>query len=211
MDIVLILKHAIIGFIMAFLGLLSPGLLTSTTLNTAIDRGAKEAGKFALGAVFPIFIQAHIALLGAEYFKKHPELIRKFSGIAVFVFLFLALLFLYQYMHRNRLVIERSKFNIRQSFLYGFFVSLINPLAIPFYFTYTTLLEFKGIVILKEPYITIFVLSAMMGAFVILSIYARHASLFLSKIQFVARNFKLILAMIMIVLAISSFIASQSI
>ncbi len=211
MEIILILKHAIIGFLMAFLGLMSPGLLTTTTLNTAMERGTKETEKFAIGAVIPIFFQAHIALLGAEYFKKHPELIRKFSGIAVFVFLFLALLFLYQYMHRNRVVIERSKFNIRNTFLYGIFISLINPLAIPFYFTYTTLLEFKGFVIIKEPYITVFVLSAMFGAFAILTIYARHALFFLNKIQFITKNFKLLLSVIMFILAISAYFAYNSV
>ncbi len=211
MELILILKHAIIGFIMAFLGLLSPGLLTSTTLNTAIDRGSKEAVKFALGAVIPIFIQAHIALLGAEYFKNHPEIIKKFSGIAVYVFLGLAVFFLYQFFTRHQTAIGMTKFNIRNSFLYGLFISLINPLAIPFYFTYTSLLELKGIIILHEPYITVFVISAMLGAFTILYFYAKHAHLILGKIQLIARNFKLVLALIMFILAISAFFTKKNI
>jgi threonine/homoserine/homoserine lactone efflux protein len=206
-----ILKHAIIGFIMAFLGLLSPGFLTLTTLNTAINRGSKETVKFAFGAVIPIFIQAHLALLGAEYLKNHPWLLQQFSGAASVIFFLMALLFFHQFTKRHKPVIKRNKINIRNSFFYGLIVSLINPLAIPFYFTYTGLLEYKGILILKEPYISFFVLGAMFGAFIILYLYAKHALRILSKIQLLAKNFKLILAIIMFLLSISSFMAYKSI
>jgi len=209
MEILIVIKHAIIGFIMAFLGLLSPGLLTTTTLNTAVDRGDKEAVKFAFGAILPIFVQAHLALLGADYLKNHPQLIRNFSRVAVFVFLGLSILFFIQYLNRNSSSLKYSKLGIRNSFLFGFFVSLINPLAIPFYFTYSSILEFKGIIKLEEPYISIFVISAMIGAFLVLYIYAKHAVKVLSKIQLIAHHFKLILAIIMFVLSITSYLSSK--
>ncbi len=192
---------------MAFAGLMSPGLLTMTTLNTAIDRGYKNAYKFALGAVFPIVLQAHIALLGANYIKEHREIITGFSKIAVLVFFLLGFIFLKQYRQRKQ-VLTTPRFSIKSSFGYGVFVSLINPLAIPFYFTYTALLELKGLVILKQPFISAFVLGAVLGAFSILSIYAKHASKLLSKLQFVAKNFKLLLAIIMFILGIASLINS---
>ena len=202
-----LIKHAIIGFIMAFLGLLSPGFLTLTTLNTAIDRGSKETVKFAIGAALPIFIQAHLALLGAEYLKNHPEVIRSFSKIAIFVFLIAGLYFLKQYLSRHQPVIKKPLIDIRNSLVYGIIISLINPLAIPFYFTYSTLLEYQGILKLSEPYVSVFVLSAMLGVFTILRIYANHASKILGKIQILARNFKLVLSLTMFVLAMISFFA----
>jgi len=202
-DFTQILIHIAIGYLMAFIGLLSPGLLTMTTLNTAIERGSKNAVKFALGAVIPIFIQAHIALLGAEYLKNHPEVIRSFSKIAVFVFLALSLIFFKQYRQR-KLVLTTPRFKIGNSFLYGLFISAINPLAIPFYFTYSTLLEMQGILQLKQPYVSIFVVSAMLGAFSILYIYAKNAHKLLGRLQFVAKHFKLILALVMLFLALAS-------
>ncbi len=196
-----LIKHAIIGFIMAFLGLLSPGFLTLTTLNTSLDRGTKETIKFAIGATIPIFIQAHIALLGAEYFKTHPEIIKSFSRIAIFVFLFAGIFFLKQYFSKNTNLIKKPMIDIRNGFIYGLVMSFINPLAIPFYFTYSTILEYQGFLQLEEPYISIFVLSAMLGAYSILRIYANHASKILGKIQFIARNFKLVLSLTMFLLA----------
>jgi len=187
---------------MAFIGLLSPGLLTMTTLTVSVDRGQKEAILFTIGVVLPIIIQAHIALLGAEYLKDHPEIIKDFSKIAVFVFWTLAFVFYRQYRSRN--VVTKSRFNIRNSFLYGVFISTINPLAIPFYFTYSTLLEMQGILVLEQPLVSIFVSGAVLGAFAIMNIYARNAVMLFNKIQFLAKNFKLLMAIGMFLLGLVS-------
>lgn len=188
---------------MAFLGLMSPGLLTMTTLNTAIERGPKNGIKFALGAALPIVIQAHIALLGAHYIKEHPAILKDFSKIAIIVFLILAIVFFKQSRQR-KLVIKTPRLSIRNSFWYGVFISTINPLAIPFYFTYTTLLELQGYIEIKQPFISAFVLGAVFGAFTILAIYSKNAPKLLGKVQFVAKNFKLILAVIMLFLSVVS-------
>ena len=188
---------------MAFIGLMSPGLLTMTTLNVSIDRGVRKAVKFVTGAIIPIIFQAHIALLGAEYLKNNPQVIRNFSKIAIIVFLLLSYWFYHQYKQRH-LKIKSAHFDIENSFLYGMFVSAINPLAIPFYFTYSTLLEMQGILDLHEPYVSIFVFSAIAGAFTILYIFSHHAHKLLGRVQFVAKHFKLILAIVMFVLAMAS-------
>ncbi len=204
-EILKLIYHFVVGYLMAFIGLMSPGLLTLTTLNTAIDRGTKETVKFAIGAALPIIIQAHLALLGAQYLKKHPEILTNFSKIAVFVFLGLSVLFYKQYKKRS-LVIQPPKFHIKNSFLYGLFISSINPLAIPFYFTYSTLLEMQGWLSIREPYISFFVLGAVLGVISILSLYGKHAPALLSRLQFVVKHFKLILSISMFALSIISLL-----
>ncbi len=200
------LLHLFIGFLMAFLGLLTPGLLTMTTIDTSLDRGSKEAVKFSFGVVIPIIIQAHIALLGAEYLHEHPEVIKSFSKIAVFIFWGLSYIFWRQYNRRH--VVKKSGINIRNPYLYGLVISLINPMAIPFYFTYSSLLEMQGILKLDEPYVSVFVLGAIMGAFAILHTYAKHAHRFIHRIQFIAKNFNLILALVMFFLGLSALVNS---
>jgi len=204
-DLWYILYHFAIGFLMAFIGLMSPGMLTMSTLNAAIDRGTKSATKFAVGAVLPIIIQAHLALLGANYIKEHPQVITDFSKIAVFVFFILAIIFFKQY-RQPKIVIKTPRFSINSSFWYGFFISTINPLAIPFYFTYSTLLELQGLLSIKQPFISAFVTGAVLGAFSILKIYGKYALKLMSKLQFVSKNFKLILAMTMFILGLSSLL-----
>lgn len=201
-----ILQHVLIGFSMAFLGLLSPGLLTMTTLSTAAERGVKAGIYFAFGAIFPIIIQAHIALLGAEYLKIHPEIIKSFTDVAVFVFLILAIVFYYQYNNRNKS--SSTRLNIHNSFVFGVIISLINPMAIPFYFTYSTLLEMQDLLILKQPLVSFFVAGAILGAFLALSIYAANARKLFGRFQLFAKHFKLLLAILMFILSLLSLYKS---
>jgi len=150
-----------------------------------------------------IIIQAHLALLGANYIKEHPQILNDFSKIAVFVFFILAFVFFKQYRQR-KVIIKTPKFSINSSFWYGVFISTINPLAIPFYFTYSTLLELQGLLTIKQPFISAFVTGAVLGAFTIMYIYGKNAHILMSKLQFVGKNFKLILTLIMFILGLGS-------
>jgi len=201
------LLHIIVGYLMAFFGLMAPGLLTMTVVKTAVERGPREGRKFALGVIFPIIIQAHIALLGAHYLLQHEEILVALSQAAIVLFLVLAFLFFRQARRRyNDAAV--SRFNIRNSFYYGMFISAINPMAIPFYLTYSSLLEYKGIIRFEQPYISLFVLGAVMGAFSILAIYATYARQIIGKIAFLSRNFYYILSLVAAFLAMVSIVGN---
>jgi H+/Cl- antiporter ClcA len=64
----------------------------------------------------------------------------------------------------------------------------------------------QGILLLTQPFVSIFVIGAVLGAFSILMIYANQAEKLLSKFTFFAKKFKLLLAIVMLILAILSFI-----
>ncbi len=201
-------QHFIIGFLMAFLGLTAPGLLTLTALKTAVERGSREGIKFAFGVIFPIIIQAHLALLGAEYLINHPEILIKFSKIAVALFLVLAFFTFKQARKKRYDETAVGKYNIKNSFLYGVFISLINPLAIPFYFTYSSILKYYGFIKFEQPYVSIFVAGAMLGAFAILSIYAVYARKIIGKVAFLSHNFYYIVSFIFVFLAVAGIIGN---
>ena len=60
--------HVLYGLIMAYFGLISPGMLNMTALKIRINTGKVESLKFALGASIVVFFQAGIALFFADYF-----------------------------------------------------------------------------------------------------------------------------------------------
>ncbi len=204
----LYLSHFVVGFIMAFLGLTAPGLLTLTALKTAVERGPKEGIKFAAGVIFPVIVQAHMAILGAEYLLEHPEILMKFSKAAVVLFLILSFLIYKQARKKRYQETAVGKFNIRNSFLYGVFISLINPMAIPFYFTYSSLLRYYGIIQFEQPYVSIFVAGALLGAFSILSIYSVYARRLIGKFAFLSRNFNYIVSFIFLFLAVAGIVGN---
>ncbi len=203
---VLLLQHLVIGFLMAFIGLMAPGLLTLSALKVSVERGEKEGVKFAWGVMIPIFVQAHIALFFAHYLVTHSIILVRLSQAAILLFVFLAYLFFRQ--GRKGIRSEVNKFNIKNSFFYGMFISLINPMAIPFYLTYSSILEYYGYLVFKEPYITVFVFGAIWGAFAILALYSRYARRLIGKVAFLSRNFYYVLSFIFVFLALASLIGN---
>jgi len=201
------LLHITVGFLMAFIGLMAPGLLTMTALKTAVERGPEEGRKFARGVMIPILVQAHIALLGAHYLLQHPVILVRLSQAAILLFLVLAWLF-YRQARKGYRESSVSRYNIKNSFYYGIFISAINPMAIPFYLTYSSLLEYKGIIRFEQPYITLFVLGAALGAYAILSIYATYARRIIGRIAFLSQNFYYILSFVAAFLALASVVGN---
>ncbi len=201
------LLHTAVGFLMAFLGLAAPGLLTMTTLKVGVERGCKEGRKFAFGVIFPIIIQAHIALLGAHYLLQNKVILVRLSQMAILLFVLLAWLFFRQ-ARKGYSESKISRFNIRNSVYYGIFISLINPLGIPFYLTYSSLLEYYGVIRFEQPYISLFVLGASLGAYSILALYATYARRIIGRISFVSRNFYYILSFVSGFLALMSIVGN---
>ena len=67
--------HILYGVIMAYFGLISPGMLNMTALQIRINVGKIESLKFAFGASIIVFFQAGIALFFADYFAKNLKII----------------------------------------------------------------------------------------------------------------------------------------
>ncbi len=203
----LVLQHIVVGYLMAFLGLTAPGMLTLSALKTAVERGEKEGVKFAAGVMLPIVVQAHIALLFAHYLLSHPVILVRLSQAAIVLFVILSVMFFRQ----GRKGLKSSavqKFNIKNSYYYGMFMSLINPMAIPFYLTYSSILEYYGIIRFEQPYISLFVFGAVFGAFSILALYARYARRLIGRISFLSRNFYYVLSLVFMFLAVASLVGN---
>ena len=201
------LLHAAVGFIMAFVGLMAPGLLTMTTIKVGVERGCKEGRKFAFGVIFPVIIQAHIALLGAAYLLRHKMILVRLSQMGIVIFVLLAWLFFRQ-ARKGYSEGGLGKINIRNSVYYGMAVSAINPMGIPFYLTYSSLLAYYGVIRFEQPYISIFVAGAALGAYAILALYATYARRIIGRVRFLSQNFYYILSFVSAFLALMSIVGN---
>ena len=79
------LVHIALGFVMAFLSLIPPGMLNMTAVRTTIEKNRNEGIWFSLGAALIVIPQAFIALVFARYFSEHPEVVQRLqlAGIVV--------------------------------------------------------------------------------------------------------------------------------
>jgi len=193
----------IIGFLAAFVGLLAPSMLNMTAARTSIEKGKKAGIQFAAGAASVVFIQGFIAVTFAKYLVANPEVITKLKTAAIFVLLALSIFF---FMQARKKFKAEGKQKKGSSYFTGFGMSSLNMLAIPFYLAMATLAESKGWMKIEQPYSTVYVIGAVLGAFSLFATYASFAEVIAKKAQFIAKNINYILSVLFIVLAITTAI-----
>jgi len=191
----------IVGFLAAFIGLIAPSMLNMTAARTSIEKGKSAGIQFAAGAASVVFIQAFIAVTFAKYLVANPDVITKLKTAAIFVLLALSVFFFMQARKKFKAEGKDKKGN---NFIIGLGMSSLNMLAIPFYLAMATLAESKGWMAIEQPYSTVFVVGAVLGAFSLFATYASFAEVIAEKAQFIAKNINYILSALFVVLAIAT-------
>jgi len=191
--------HVFYGIIMAYFGLISPGMLNMTALKIRINTGKIESLKFALGASIIVFFQAGIALFFADYFAKNPEIIEILKIAGIFVFFVLAVFFFF--LSRKK-IITKTKNTNQNYFIRGLAMSSVNMLAIPFYLGLSIYLVSVNKIVIKQPYIFLFVIGAAIGSFLLFYTYIFFAKIIIKKVSFIATNINIILSILFLGLGI---------
>jgi threonine/homoserine/homoserine lactone efflux protein len=195
--------HIFYGVVMAYFGLISPGMLNMTTLKIRINAGKIESIKFAIGASVIVLIQASIALFFADYFVKNPKIIELIKVAAIFVFFALAIFFFFLSRKKNT---SNSKKSNKNYFISGLAMSSVNMLAIPFYLGISIYLAAANKIIIEQPFILFFVLGAAIGSFLLFCTYIIFAKIIIKKVSFIATNINIILSVLFFGLGILTLI-----
>jgi len=191
--------HVFYGVLMAYIGLISTGMLNMTALKISLSTNKKESIKFALGASLVVFFQAGIALFFADYFVKNPKIIEVLKVIGVFVFFMLSVLF---FILSRKVLNAKTTKGTRNNFLKGIAMSVVNMLAVPFYLGISIYLASINKIIIEQPYIILFVFGSALGSYLLLYTYIIMAAVINNKIAFIARNINLILSILFLILGI---------
>lgn len=197
------LSHIFLGFVMAFLSLIPPGMLNMTAVKTSLQKGKNEGIWFALGAAMVVIPQAFIALVFARYFAENPQVVARLEIAGIIVLFVLSIVFFIQ--ARKKFEGEGAK-REGKSFLLGMLMSGMNMLAIPFYLVLSSVLENRGLLQTEQPFIILFVSGVFLGAFSLFFLYASFAQIIQKKAQFIARNINYILSLLFLVLGILTLI-----
>ena len=85
-------------------------------------------------------------------------------------------------------------------------MSSVNMLVIPYYLVLSSVLEAKGLLAMKQPFISIFVAGVFLGALALFTVYVLFASVIEKKAQFIAKNINYILSLLFLILGIMTLI-----
>ncbi len=197
------LLHIVLGFVMAFLSLIPPGMLNMTAVKTSIQKGRNEGIWFALGAALVVIPQAFIALVFARYFADNPQVVERLELAGIIVLFVLSIVFFMQ--ARKKFKGDGGK-REGKSFWIGMLMSGMNMLAIPFYLVLSSVLENRGLLQTEQPFINLFVSGVFLGAFSLFYLYANFAQIIQTKAQFIAKNINYILSVLFLGLGILTLI-----
>lgn len=197
-----IVQHFLLGFAIGFISIIIPGMLNMTAVKTTIEKGERAGYLFSFGAALTVLAQAAIALVFANFLNKNPHILEYLTRAGIFVFLGLSVVFFYQ---ARKSVNPKGKVNRGSNFVFGIFLSAMNMLAVPFYLAISTYLEAKELLVLLQPFISVFVIGVAFGVLVLFIAYVKMANIILLKARFIARNINYVLSGLFLVLAVLTY------
>jgi threonine/homoserine/homoserine lactone efflux protein len=150
------------GMFISFIGTLPLGTLNIAAMQISISDGFQPAILFALGALTAEVIYVRISLVAMSWVAKQKKLIRALEWITVLIVSALAASSFYAALHPevDKNIILSSTLH---RYLLGFFMSALNPVQIPFWFGWSTVLFTKGVLSPKAGHFNVYIIGIGLG------------------------------------------------
>lgn len=150
------------GAFISFLGSLPLGSLNIAAMQISITDGVRPAILFAVGSLLAEVIYVRLSLIAMDWITRQQKLFRILEWITVIIVTALAISSFYAAMHPtvNKNVILSSTLH---RFWLGLFMSALNPMQIPFWFGWSTVLFTKKVLLPKSSHYNIYIIGIGLG------------------------------------------------
>lgn len=155
------------GFIFSFIGSIPPGTLNLTVLQLGLEKKINIALRFALAVSIIEYPYAWIGVQFEYLISSSPVVIENFELIAAVVMTGLAIFNLWP----TRTPTGFAKKFSESGFRRGIVLSILNPMAIPYWMGFTAYMKVQGWISLGTPgLLHSYVLGTAVGAMALLSV-----------------------------------------
>jgi len=192
----------VLGFFIAFLAVIPPGLINMTAAKISLQEGKNEAISFALGASVIIFFQTFIAVLFARFISNHQEIVSTLQEIGIFIFTLLSIYFFWIAKKPKKIKTDSRVKGKSNRFFLGMLLSTLNLLPIPFYVFASMTLAASGYFSFDKIPVAEFVIGVMSGSFTVLYIYIVAFKKIENKTEFLMRNINIIIGSVTTFMAV---------
>ncbi|MEN3323304.1 LysE family transporter [Mariniflexile soesokkakense] len=160
-----------LGLIVAFIGVIPPGLLNMTAAKISLKEGHVRGVVFSVGVCVIVIVQTYLAAIFARYLSNHLEVIDILQRVAFVIFVLITIYFLLIAKEQPPQVAEPRMRSKHSRFFQGIFLSGINVFPIPYQAYMTITLASIGWLDFSQISIISYVAGAAMGTFVMLYVY----------------------------------------
>ncbi len=151
------------GLMISFLGSLPLGTLNVAAMQIAIQESIKNAIYFSLGSLLVEMIYVRISLVGIDWIRKRKKLMKIMEWVTLVIIIALAVgcfIAAAKGGGEEKNVLLRNNMN---RFLLGMFMCAINPVQIPFWFGWSTVLFTKKILEPKQSQYNSYIIGIGLG------------------------------------------------
>lgn len=170
------------GLFISFLGALPMGTLNMSAMQISITDGYYPAILFALGALLVEMIYVRMTLVAMGWFRAHQKLLMVMEWLTLFIILVLAASSFYTAMHPS-LKANPILSNSVHRFWLGAGLSAINPLQIPFWFGWSTVLTGKGVLVRQGYNYVYYILGIGIGTFIGFAVFIFGGKLLVDRLD----------------------------
>jgi threonine/homoserine/homoserine lactone efflux protein len=178
----------ILGFAIAVLGILPPGLINMTAAKVSVVDGKNEAISFAIGASVIILFQTYIAIQFAKFIYSREDIITLLQEIGLFLFLAITL-YLFWTARKPKKAKQEIKMHSKSNrFFLGMLLSALNLFPIPFYVFVSVTLSTLGLFYFNSLFVYSFVSGVVVGSFTVFYWYILYFKNHQSKSDYLIKN-----------------------
>jgi len=138
-------KIFIWGLVISFLGSLPLGTLNIAAMQIGIQESIKDAIWFSFGSLLVEMVYVRISLVGIDWVRKQEKLMKVMEWITLAIIVALAIGSFISASKGGGTAKNVMLQNNMHRFLLGMFMCAINPVQIPFWFGWSTVLFSKKI------------------------------------------------------------------
>lgn len=194
-----------LGFVIAIISVLPPGLLNMSAAKISLDEGRSRGFSFSLGASLVVLIQTYIAAIFARYLSKNTEVIEILRIVAFVLFVIITIYFLFIAKVKEKTKESKRK-GKKSSFFNGMFLSVLNVLPVPYQAYMTITLASYGWITFSLKDIFTYTAGVGIGSLITFCSYVMFFKKIKSKKFTSPKNMNYIIGIITGVIAIITFI-----
>ncbi|MGJ8548114.1 LysE family transporter [Winogradskyella wichelsiae] len=160
-----------LGFFVALIGVVPPGLLNMTAARISLKEGASRGIMFSTGVCIIVYIQTYMASIFARYLSSHQDIVAILQRVAFVIFILITIYFLLLASKEGEPKKKKERKSKHGRLLHGMLLSGLNVFPIPYQAYMTITLVSFGWMNFEKTSILTYVTGAATGTFVMLYFY----------------------------------------
>jgi len=155
----------ITGMLISFLGSLPLGTLNVAAMQISITEGVRQALLFSTGSLVAEIVYVRISLVAIDWIRKQGKLFRILEWATLVIVLALAVSSFYAALHPRAggTIFQNSAL---PKFILGLTMSALNPVQIPFWFGWSTVLFTKRVLLPIPSHYNAYIIGIGLGTFI---------------------------------------------